>query len=100
MVSQISARELALSFRQEVVVTTALHRLRAPRIKSLRPAAFRIDLTAIFHWLENKWRRRPSARELDGTSDHYLRDMGIENSEMYDVSELSLKCLRVGPRGP
>lgn len=79
-------------------MTIALHGLRAPR-KSLRSSAFRIDLTAIFHWLANKWRRRVSS-ELGRTSDHYLRDMGIESTEMYGVSELSSKYLRVGPRGP
>jgi uncharacterized protein YjiS (DUF1127 family) len=79
-------------------VTIALHGLPTSR-KSLRSSAFRIGLAALFYWPANKWRRRVSC-ELRRTSDHYLRDMGIESREMYDVSELSLKCLRAGPRGP
>jgi uncharacterized protein YjiS (DUF1127 family) len=79
-------------------VTIASHELGTPR-KSLGSSTFRIHVTAIFHRLANKWHRRVSC-ELGQTSDHYLRDMGIESTEMYDVSELPSKCRRVGPRGP
>jgi hypothetical protein len=89
---------LSLTKRQEVVVTIALHGLPSRRTKP--SPTFRIHLTTICHWLANKSPRRVSACEIDRTSDHYLRDMGIESREMYDVSDLSLKCLRVGPRGP
>lgn len=81
-------------------MTIALHGLRTPRIKSLRSSGLRIDLTAILHLLANKWARRSPACQLDQTSDHYLRDMGIETREIYDVSALSLMYLRAGPRGP
>jgi uncharacterized protein YjiS (DUF1127 family) len=81
-------------------VTIAFHGSGAPRIKPATASPLRIDPTIIFHWLANRWHRRASACELDRSSHHYLRDMGIESREMYDVSELSVKCLRVGPRGP
>jgi hypothetical protein len=76
-------------------VTIALHGQDTLRIKSLRSAAVRIDLATALQWLASKFRRGSAAGEL-----HCLRDIGIDSREMYDVSELQLKSLRVGPRGP
>lgn len=81
-------------------MTIAFHGQDALRIKSLRSSAARIDLAAARQWLASKFRRGSAAGELDQSNLHCLRDIGIESREMYDVSELRLKSLRVGPRGP
>jgi hypothetical protein len=86
--------------REEAAVTIALHGQDALRIKSLRSPAVRIDLATALQWLASKFRRGSAAGELDQSNLHCLRDIGIESREMYDVSELRLKSLRVGPRGP
>ena len=77
-------------------MTIAFHGSGTPRIKPATASPLRIDPTVIFHWLANWGHRRASACELDRNSQHYLRDMGLESGEMYDVSELSVNiCVSV-----
>lgn len=74
-------------------MTIAAHEMQAPRF--LRS----IDPTPIFRWIRARWRQAPSC-DLDQSIGQDLKDMGIESSEMYEVSKLLLTCLRAGPRGP
>lgn len=74
-------------------MTIAAHEIPTPRI--LRS----IDPTPILRWIRARWGQAPSC-DLDQNTGQDLKDMGIESSEMYEVSELSLTCLRAGPRGP
>jgi hypothetical protein len=74
-------------------MTIAAPEIQAPR--TLRG----IDPKLVFRWIVSRWRLAASC-DLDQCTGQDLKDMGIESSEMYQVSKVSLMYLRAGPRGP
>ena len=74
-------------------MTIAAHEIQVPRF--LRG----FDPTPVLRFIAAWCRRAPSC-DLAEIAGQDLKDMGIESNEMYEVSKVSLMCLRAGPRGP